>query len=327
MIDLGAANPAKSAILGLILGDALGLPFEATSRTLLARHPVEEMRGYGTYQQPPGTWSRFGALSLCLADSLSHGYQLRVIAEAFIKWKSQSYWSALGESYDLDAGLNDSIGHLESVLSEADPLSLHNLRSRNAAKQSSGSLPHLLPLTFAIEQLGPAEQLHRTWEVSALTHPPLSSALASYLYLQTVRQLIEGLPRSQALANAQSAARQAFAAAEVPKSKTRSLQTLLEISPAYFEPASLRTQSDLSCLKAGLWAWFETNTFEQAVLAAVNLGGQTAKTAGIAGGLAGLTYGQESFPKDWLAQIPRLQDICQSADALWQAYQDDFRSE
>lgn len=45
----------RSAILGLAIGDALGVPVEFQSREDLRLNPVVDMRGYGTYNQPEGT--------------------------------------------------------------------------------------------------------------------------------------------------------------------------------------------------------------------------------------------------------------------------------
>ena len=47
----------KAAILGLIVGDALGVPAEFKSRGNMKDNPVTDMIGYGTHHQPAGTWS------------------------------------------------------------------------------------------------------------------------------------------------------------------------------------------------------------------------------------------------------------------------------
>jgi ADP-ribosylglycohydrolase len=54
---------------GAVVGDALGVPVEFQSRAQLQREPVLEMRGYGTHNQPRGTWSDDSALLLCTAAS------------------------------------------------------------------------------------------------------------------------------------------------------------------------------------------------------------------------------------------------------------------
>ena len=50
-------NKLLSGIIGLTVADALGVPVEFKTRSYLRRNPVTDMIGYGTYNQPPGTWS------------------------------------------------------------------------------------------------------------------------------------------------------------------------------------------------------------------------------------------------------------------------------
>lgn len=52
--------------------------------------------------------------------------------------------------------------------------------------------------------------------------------------------------------------------------------------------------------RAALWCLANTVSYKGCVLAAVNLGGDTDTTAAVAGALAGLKYGFESIPVDWL---------------------------
>lgn len=52
------------------------------------------------------------------------------------------------------------------------------------------------------------------------------------------------------------------------------------------------------------------------MLNAVNLGGDTDTTGAVTGGLAGIYYGYESIPKDWVEQIARKEDIMELAIRL-----------
>ena len=56
-------------------------------------------------------------------------------------------------------------------------------------------------------------------------------------------------------------------------------------------------------LEASIWSLMNSVSFEDAVLTAVNLGDDTDTVAAIAGGLAGVYYGYESIPKEWLDAI------------------------
>ena len=63
----------QDILLGTAVGDALGYPVQFTSREHLRLHPVTTM-------DLPAKWSDDTSLSLCLADSLRRGYDLRDIA-------------------------------------------------------------------------------------------------------------------------------------------------------------------------------------------------------------------------------------------------------
>jgi len=52
-----------------------------------------------------------------------------------------------------------------------------------------------------------------------------------------------------------------------------------------------------------------TNNYHDAVLQAVNLGGDTDTTASVTGALTGLLYGFEDIPKKWVEKVARSADI------------------
>ena len=58
-------------------------------------------------------------------------------------------------------------------------------------------------------------------------------------------------------------------------------------------------------LEAAVWGLITTNSFDKALLKIVNLGGDTDSIAAVAGGLAGLFYGCDAIPADWLKVIQR----------------------
>ena len=64
-------NQVVDAVMGLCVADALGVPVEFNSRKSLKANPVKDMRGFGTHNQPKGTWSDDTSMTLCLIDSLS----------------------------------------------------------------------------------------------------------------------------------------------------------------------------------------------------------------------------------------------------------------
>ncbi len=62
-------------------------------------------------------------------------------------------------------------------------------------------------------------------------------------------------------------------------------------------------------LEAALWSFLNSSSYRETVLKAVNLGSDTDTTGAVAGGIAGLFYGVDKFPKSWLEKIARMSDI------------------
>ena len=54
---------------------------------------------------------------------------------------------------------------------------------------------------------------------------------------------------------------------------------------------------------AALWCLASTSSYAECVLAAVNLGDDTDTTAAVAGALAGIVYGMEGIPDEWLSAL------------------------
>lgn len=62
---------------------------------------------------------------------------------------------------------------------------------------------------------------------------------------------------------------------------------------------------------AALWCVANTATYKDAVMEAVDLGGDTDTTAAVAGALAGIIYGVEAIPESWMETL-RGKDIIES---------------
>ena len=64
----------------------------------------------------------------------------------------------------------------------------------------------------------------------------------------------------------------------------------------------------------------KNNNYKDTVLAAVNLGNDTDTIAAIAGGLAGILYGFESIPSNWINDLQKKEEIMALADKFTTFY-------
>src|SRR5262245_43993469 len=104
-----ANNFYKDMLLGLATGDALGVPYEFKSRSELKANPAHDMIGYGTHNQPPGTWSDDSSLTFCFAEGIVEAFDLHQVGRNFSNWLNNNYWTARGTVFDVGITTKEAI--------------------------------------------------------------------------------------------------------------------------------------------------------------------------------------------------------------------------
>ena len=75
----------------------------------------------------------------------------------------------------------------------------------------------------------------------------------------------------------------------------------------------------MDTLEAVIWSLITTGSFEETLLKAVNLGDDSDTVGAISGGLAGLYYGFEAIPVQWIQEIKRcewIEKLCEKANQV-----------
>ena len=73
-------------------------------------------------------------------------------------------------------------------------------------------------------------------------------------------------------------------------------------------------------LEASIWCLYNSNSYTEAVLRAVNLGEDTDTIGAITGSLAGLFIGGEHLPKEWVDSLQAKDKILQIVDRFYEQY-------
>lgn len=89
---------------------------------------------------------------------------------------------------------------------------------------------------------------------------------------------------------------------------TPELKKFKKILLNYLDDVSGRTYV-VASLECVIHCLLTTNNYEDAVLKAINFGDDTDTTAAICGGLAGIYYGYDSIPADWINSINRIDEV------------------
>ncbi|WP_245897345.1 ADP-ribosylglycohydrolase family protein [Hymenobacter nivis] len=243
------------------------MPVEFRSREERRRDPVATMRAHGTHNQPAGTWSDDASLTFCLAETLARPGgllgppDLADFARRCISWLDHAYWTATAETFDVGNATRAAIGRLRQGVAPTQA------GPRTALDNGNGALMRILPLVF-----------HQTWRAE-----PLDLDAAAYAQMAAVAKpwLCQG--------------RNPAAVEEIHYRRV-----LNGTLPALPEAEIQSPGYVVHILEAALWCLLTHATYAATVLAAVNLGSDTDTTGVVAGGLAGLAYGEAGLPAEWL---------------------------
>ena len=307
------AAKTLSGLMGLCVGDALGVPVEFTSRAERVKSPVTTMLGYGTWNQPPGTWSDDSSLSFCLAECLCRGYSLDAIANSFWRWYKEAYWTPRGDVFDIGQTTHTAIMRLKQGVVP------HQAGGKVENNNGNGSLMRILPMAYCHRNLTLGELLARVHDVSAITHAHARSQMACGIYISIAVALLEGADLQTAYLQALQDIQTIYSVREFLLEKPHFGRVLSgEIAKLPVEEINSGGYV-IDTLESSLWCLLNSSSYSEAVLKAVNLGGDTDTTAAVTGGLAGIYYGVENIPQKWMNQIARRQDIIYLAERFARA--------
>jgi ADP-ribosyl-[dinitrogen reductase] hydrolase len=297
-------NRLKGGIIGSAVGDALGVPVEFKSRSYLMQNPVTEMIGQGTYNQLPGTWSDDSSMTFCTMESLCNGYDLKNIADNFVKWRYESFWTPYGIVFDIGISTANAIVKYKN---SQDPKKSGNYNERS---NGNGSLMRILPLAFYFKDETTSKRFQAIKDVSSITHSHIRSVIACFIYVELAIQLLNGMDKFSAYKKTIQIAKDYLNNTHLSHYELRHFDKVLSGSIQSLDQNSISSSGYvLDSLEASIWVLLTTNSFKDAVLKAVNLGTDSDTTAAITGGIAGIHYGFEAIPETWVNKLARIKDI------------------
>ncbi len=287
-------------IYGLLVGDAVGVPYEFNRPEALPPlaaleldPPVDFRRSHAGV--PPGTWSDDGAHALCLLASLLEKDRLDVadLGRRLLAWYEEGYLAVGGKVFDVGI----QTGKALRALRAGTPASRSG--PSDTQDNGNGSLMRVLPLALW-HRGSDAELVSAAHDQSAVTHGHPRSQACCALYCLWARSILAG-------------------AADPWADAVAAIRTIYRDLPAYSEELESSLRPDdapegrgggyvVDCLRSARLALL-AGSYEAVVKAAVALGNDTDTTACVAGGVAGVRDGVKAIPERWRDRL-RGAELC-----------------
>lgn len=298
---LGSLSRAIGCLIGLAIGDALGAPVEFSDYGSF--NPVQGYRDGGPFNLRSGQWTDDTSQALCLAESIlsDGGFSQSDFLNRLVDWKERGYNSSTGKCFDIGMGTAWAL-HLYGTSGKV-PL--------NFKSGGNGNIMRLAPVAIAYHR-----DYEKTLEIANLssltTHGHISALTCAHFLSTMLRNYIIGSHSDGDYKYKVRAGEERLCS-----------DTLLKLSEApYSKMEEWVNVSGFSTdtLCAALYCFFNTGSFKECVLTAVNLGGDTDSVGAVAGQIAGAFYGLSGIPKEYIDGLQNSDRFLTLAKQLFYLY-------
>lgn len=347
MPQLNRIDRVRGSLLGLAVGDALGAPLEGLSPQQIRAHygQVDDyVDGSRAWKKKPYRWRMPGLYSddtqqaLALSDVLLETGRIDSarLAEIYLGLASPK-GSYVGAHRGVGRSFRQVIGQLESGISPSETGQL---------SAGIGAAMRIAPVSLFYETDERAAIFDAVMVASLMTHRDVRSLSGAMVVAHAVRRLVAGAPRDPSLLfriaddvardenliverypeiasvaryrrSLSTAVAHTESVLELPRE--RALAAIVEEANRHgADPVCKRPTMGFppACIPACLYLLMTTDSFEEAAVEVVNLGGDADSAGAILGAMAGAHYGVEAIPARWLERLQNRQGIDSRASAL-----------
>lgn len=295
-----ASNGRLAGLIGLLIGDAVGVPYEFHLPDQIPARDLIDMQPPAGFRRahagvPIGVWSDDGSQALCLLASLldRDKFSLTDFADRLLQWLDDGYMAVDGDVFDVGIQTAEALGYLR------DGVSPHESGGADERSNGNGSLMRVLPL--ALWHTGSDEELVRDAHLQSLpTHAHARSLVACAFYCLVAKGYLSQLDDPWGWADSRlDEIYQDWTGERQRKAFQRELDVLRSFGKTD-RPRGTGYVLDTiwSARKA-----MEEDSFEDVVRTAILFGNDTDTTACVAAGMAGIRFGLAGIPVRWLERL------------------------
>jgi len=283
ILQTARRNKIRGGLLGLVIGDCVGLPYEHVRASQLpTREHIESLLNGGLVKSTV-CWSSDSAQSLALLDSLQtcQGLNLDDFAHRLLAWREMGAYTSHGTVIGCGITTHQALDRLSRGVSPAIS------GSDDEQSNGNGSLMRCLPL--ALWHHGSDSELIRLAIRQSLpTHAHPLSGVVCAAYCLVARQLLKQQPIDWDLLIA-------ILEPQLSPTEHAQLPKVFDVSQRYHPQG---TAYVVDCFWSAMHT-LHAKCFNEAIEIAIQLGNDTNTTACVAGGLAGIRFGLAGLPMFW----------------------------
>ncbi|MCC3427537.1 MAG: ADP-ribosylglycohydrolase family protein [Microcoleus sp. PH2017_01_SCD_O_A] len=295
----------RGSLIGLAVGDALGTTLEFCRPGTF--EPINDMIGGGPFRLQPGQWTDDTSMALCLAESLieKKGFDPVHQLETYLKWRRDGHLSSTGKCFDIGNTVQQALWHFQDTKKPY-------CGSTDSWAAGNGSIMRLAPIPLFYAK-NPLEVIDKSGESSRTTHGAATCVDACRYFGTLIAGAVNGVSKEVLLSERYCPIAEYWAAHPL-------VAEIDEIAAGSFkrrQPPEIKgTGYVVKSLEAALWAFYNSSSFAEGCLLAVNLGDDADTTGAVYGQLAGAFYGESAIPQKWLSQLAHSSLIASFAEQL-----------
>ena len=291
----------KASLYGYIIGDAVGLPLKNKSRKELLKKPINEMLSIDGYNDI-GYWSCNSSFILATLDSIIENEKKINYSDLMRKYleclNNNKYSSSNKNISDIDEVIINSLNNFKDNKTPLD------CGSKKYEDNNNKSLARMLPIVLYCyyKKVEEDDIYNLVKKYSSLTHAHQLSIMASYIYVRFMLNILKGKNKTTSYNLIKYIDYEKYFRKEIISEFSRLLKdNINELSLEEIQS----TDNVVDTLEATIWIILNTNNYQQAIVGAINLGGDTNTIGALVGAIAGIIYGVDDIPHKWIDNIKK----------------------
>lgn len=304
-------NSVVNSLIGFAVGDAFGVPVEFLERDYVKSLNLDSMIT-GTHNVEKGVWSDDTSMIIATMDSIINNVgniNYKDIMENFIKLIDNGEFTSTGFAFDVGATITKSLNKYKNTKDEL------NSGCNDYMDNGNGSVMRVLPISLycILNNLNDEETKELIDKVSSLTHRHNISKLGCYIYTMYLKEIIRSKNKIKAFEYILNLDYRSYGDETVKKYEKLLNESFIDIK----EEEIKSTGYIVYTLESVIYSINNSSNYKEAILTSINLGFDTDTIGALTGAVAGILYGVNDIPNNWLKDLQKKDYLIEYANKYY----------